>query len=180
MAITQLLYEIGHDVRSGCTHRKCPPSAAVRHRRIASSTLTCFQPIHWRFRSTKAAPAVRMRSAISSAAGSLEHLLHNVTHTYIKTAWQSLLRSLMRSVRRRRLTSITLYRTSDGSACSRWSESGFSRVVGIELLFTLLSPAFHGATHCQPNQLEPKGLIYTKHRVTEGMASPVCSVHASN
>src|SRR5580698_5426023 len=36
---------------------------------MASSTLTCLQRIHWRFRSMKAAPDVRMRSAISSAGG---------------------------------------------------------------------------------------------------------------
>ncbi len=42
---------------------RCPPSAAVRHRAMASSTLMCFQLIHWRFRSRKAAPAVRMRPA---------------------------------------------------------------------------------------------------------------------
>jgi hypothetical protein len=83
-----------------------PPSAAVRHRAIASSTLTCFQRIHWRFRSTKAAPAVRMESAISSAGGVTGAPPPPiVTHTYIKTAWQSLLRSLMRSVRRRAATS---------------------------------------------------------------------------
>src|SRR5580704_17208533 len=34
---------------------------------MARSTLTCLQRIHWRFRSMKAAPDVRMRSAISSA-----------------------------------------------------------------------------------------------------------------
>src|SRR6266404_3489907 len=65
----QLLYEIGARCAQRVHSSKCPPSAAVRHRAIASSTLTCFQPIHWRFRSTKAAPAVRMRSAISSAGG---------------------------------------------------------------------------------------------------------------
>jgi len=32
---------------------------------MASSTLTCFQRIHWRFRSMKAAPAARMISATS-------------------------------------------------------------------------------------------------------------------
>ena len=39
------------------------------HRAMASNTLTCLQRIHWRFRSMKAAPDVRMRSAISSAGG---------------------------------------------------------------------------------------------------------------
>src|SRR5437016_3732221 len=32
-----------------------PPSAAVRHRAMASNTLTCFQLSQWRFRSRKAA-----------------------------------------------------------------------------------------------------------------------------
>src|SRR5215469_6367880 len=43
-----------------------PPSAAVRHRAMASITLTWLQRIHGRFRSMKAAPAARMRSATSS------------------------------------------------------------------------------------------------------------------
>src|SRR5258708_13781820 len=64
-----MLYEIGERCAQRVHSSKCPPSAAVRHRAIASSTLTCFQRIHWRFRSTKAAQAVRMRSAISSAGG---------------------------------------------------------------------------------------------------------------
>jgi hypothetical protein len=41
------------------------PSAAARQRAMASSTLMCFQLSHWRFRSMKAAPALRMRSATS-------------------------------------------------------------------------------------------------------------------
>src|SRR5260221_4592710 len=65
----QLLYEIGARCAQRVHSSKCPPSAAVRHRAIASSTLTCFQRIHWRFCSAKTAPAVRMRSAISSAGG---------------------------------------------------------------------------------------------------------------
>src|SRR5258708_32993239 len=60
-----------------------PPSAAVRHRAMASSTFTCFQRIHWRFRSTKAAPAVRMRSAISSAGGVTGAPPANRDHTLI-------------------------------------------------------------------------------------------------
>src|SRR5215471_16798126 len=35
---------------------------------MANSTLTCFQRIHWRFRSMKAAPTLRTRPAISSSA----------------------------------------------------------------------------------------------------------------
>ena len=46
---------------------------------ILTGIFACFQQIHWRFRSTKAAPAVRMRSAIRAPAGSLEHLLPIVT-----------------------------------------------------------------------------------------------------
>jgi hypothetical protein len=42
-----------------------PPSAAVRQRTMARSTLRCFQLSQWRFRSTKACPAVRIRSATS-------------------------------------------------------------------------------------------------------------------
>src|SRR5258708_8617594 len=61
-----MLYELGLGCAQRVNSSKCPPSAAVRHRAIASSTLTCFQPIHWRVSSTKAAPPVRMRSAISS------------------------------------------------------------------------------------------------------------------
>src|SRR5215469_954969 len=73
---------------------RCPPSAAVRQRTMASNTLMCFQRIHWRFRSMKAAPAMRMRSAISSAGGVTGGTsFSNVTHIYIKTAGRSLLRS---------------------------------------------------------------------------------------
>src|SRR5882762_2851302 len=43
-----------------------PPSAAVRHRAIARSTLTCFQVIHLRLRSMNAFPAACTRSATSS------------------------------------------------------------------------------------------------------------------
>ena len=39
--------------------------AAVRHLAMANSTLTCFQPSHWPFRSMKASPAARMISATS-------------------------------------------------------------------------------------------------------------------
>src|SRR6266550_2451638 len=42
-----------------------PPSAAVRHRSMARSTLTCFQQSQWRFRSMKTSPAARMISATS-------------------------------------------------------------------------------------------------------------------
>ena len=42
-----------------------PPSAAVRHRAMASRTLMCGQRIHWRLRSMKAVPAARTRSATS-------------------------------------------------------------------------------------------------------------------
>ena len=45
---------------------RCPPRAAVRHRRMARSTLTCFQRIQRRLRSMNAVPAMRMRSATSS------------------------------------------------------------------------------------------------------------------
>ena len=45
---------------------RCSPKAAVRHRAMARITLTCFQRIHWRFRSMNASPAMRMRSATSS------------------------------------------------------------------------------------------------------------------
>jgi hypothetical protein len=59
----------------------------VRHRATASSTLTCFQPIHWRFRSMKAAPALRIRSAISSGGGSLgvPHGYRNTFRVHIHT-----------------------------------------------------------------------------------------------
>jgi hypothetical protein len=45
---------------------RCPPSAAVRHRAMASSALACFQVIHLRLRSMNAFPAARTRSATSS------------------------------------------------------------------------------------------------------------------
>src|SRR2546427_1173920 len=41
------------------------PSAAVRQRAIATRTLIWVQRIHWRLRSMKAVPAVRIRSATS-------------------------------------------------------------------------------------------------------------------
>jgi hypothetical protein len=58
-------------VRSECIHRTCPPSAAVRHRAMASSTLTCFQVIHLWLRSMNASPAARTRSATSSGGQSI-------------------------------------------------------------------------------------------------------------
>jgi hypothetical protein len=39
---------------------RCPPSMAVRHRAMASSTLTCFQVIHLRLPSMNASPAARI------------------------------------------------------------------------------------------------------------------------
>ena len=53
---------------------RCPPSMAVRHRAMASSTLTCFQLIHLRLRSMNASPAARTRSATFEGAGRV-HLL---------------------------------------------------------------------------------------------------------
>ena len=44
-----------------------PAERGVRHRAMASSTLTCCQVSHWRLRSMNAAPAARMRSATSSS-----------------------------------------------------------------------------------------------------------------
>ena len=67
--LRHLLYEIGARCAQRVHSSGCPPSAAVRQRAMPGSTLTCFQRIRRRFRSTKAAPAVRMRSAISSAGG---------------------------------------------------------------------------------------------------------------
>src|SRR2546421_6323985 len=40
-----------------------PPSAAVRQRAIATRTLIWVQRIHWRLRSMKAVPAVRVKAA---------------------------------------------------------------------------------------------------------------------
>ena len=44
---------------------RCPPSAAVRQRVMASNTLWCCQFIHLRLRSKNACPAQRIMSAIS-------------------------------------------------------------------------------------------------------------------
>jgi hypothetical protein len=44
---------------------RCPPSAAVRQRAMASSTFRCCQLIHLRLRCTNACPAQRTMSAIS-------------------------------------------------------------------------------------------------------------------
>src|SRR6266478_5125536 len=109
----QLLYEIGARCAQRVHSSRCPPSAAVRHRAIASSTLTCFQRIHWRFRSTKAVPAVRMRSAISSAGGVTGAPPPQRDPHLYQNRWAITLRSLMRSVRRRPATS--------KRACIDWS-----------------------------------------------------------
>src|SRR5258707_1472191 len=83
----QLLYEIGARCAQRVHSSRCPPSAAVRHRAIASSTLTCFQRIHWRFPSTKGAPAVRGSCDNSSRArGTRGPPLRHDPTSYPKTA----------------------------------------------------------------------------------------------
>src|SRR6266446_4026861 len=54
---------------------------------MANSTLTCCQRIHWRFRSIKAAPALRMRSADSSTLPALTRL--SVVASPADSVWRS-------------------------------------------------------------------------------------------
>src|SRR5260370_18631198 len=58
----------------GVHSSRCPPSMAVRHRAMASRTLTCCQVIHLRLRSMNASPTARTRSATSRGGRSIYSL----------------------------------------------------------------------------------------------------------